>query len=83
MQYGRGESGPLAISVAGERPLAGPVFSIGAGPRNFGHPGMGGAIAFADPDRRMSFSYSPNRMSPVADTGPWAKALIEAAYRSL
>ncbi|WP_198968682.1 serine hydrolase domain-containing protein [Xylophilus sp. ASV27] len=63
--------------------LAGPAFSIGLGERNFGHPGMGGAIAFADPDRRMSFSYSPNRMSPVADTGPWATALIDATYRSL
>ena len=62
---------------------AGPAFSIGQGPRNFGHPGMGGAIAFADPDRRMSFSYCPNRMSPVADTGPWATALIDATYRGL
>jgi len=63
--------------------LASPVFSIGQGARNFGHPGMGGAIAFADPERRMSFSYSPNRMSPVADTGPWASALIAATYRSV
>lgn len=63
--------------------LAGPAFSIGLGPRNFGHPGMGGAIAFADPERRMSFSYSPNRMSPVADTGPWASALIEATCRAM
>ncbi|SFB78347.1 CubicO group peptidase, beta-lactamase class C family [Polaromonas sp. OV174] len=62
---------------------AGPAFSIGQGKRNFGHPGMGGAIAFADPDRRMSFSYCPNRMSPVADTGPWASALIHATYASL
>ena len=62
--------------------LAGPAFSIGQGSRNFGHPGMGGAIAFADPDRRMSFSYSPNRMSPVSDIGPWATALMAATYRS-
>ncbi|HYF17235.1 MAG TPA: serine hydrolase domain-containing protein [Ramlibacter sp.] len=63
--------------------LAGPAFSIGDGPRNFGHPGMGGAIAFADPDRRMSFAYCPNRMAPVADTGPWARALIQATYEAL
>lgn len=62
---------------------AGPAFFIGQRPRNFGHPGMGGAIAFADPDRQMSFSYSPNRMSPVANTGPWATALIEAAYSAI
>lgn len=60
--------------------LPGPSFAIGQGARNFGHPGMGGAIAFADPDRRMSFAYSPNRMSPVSDIGPWATALIEAVY---
>lgn len=59
---------------------ASPAFSIGQGKRNFGHPGMGGAIAFADPDCRMSFSYSPNRMSPVANTGPWATSLIDATY---
>lgn len=63
--------------------LAGPAFKIGRGKRNFGHPGMGGAIAFADPDRRMSFSYSPNRMASIADTGPWATALIDATYTSL
>lgn len=63
--------------------LGGPAFFVGDGPRNFGHPGMGGAIAFADPDRRMSFAYTPNRMAPVADTGPWARALIEATYRAL
>jgi hypothetical protein len=40
----------------------------------------GGAIAFADPDRRMSFACSPSRMSPVSDIGPWATALIEAVY---
>lgn len=62
--------------------LAGPAFPVGGGVRNFGHPGMGGSIAFADPDRRMSFSYVPNRMSPIADAGPWATALIAAAYGS-
>lgn len=62
---------------------AGPAFAIGQGLRNFGHPGMGGALAFADPDRQMSFSYSPNRMSPVADIGPWATSLIEAAYSAI
>jgi hypothetical protein len=28
----------------------------------------------------MSFSYSPNRMLPVADAGPYATALIDAVY---
>jgi CubicO group peptidase (beta-lactamase class C family) len=60
---------------------AAPSFAIGGGPRAFGHPGMGGAIAFCDPDRRMSFAYCPNRMAPVADTGPWATALIDATWQ--
>ena len=51
--------------------------------RNFGHPGMGGAVGFADPDRRMSFSYCPNRMLQVADAGPYATALIDAVYACL
>ena len=80
-----------AMDVMTQRPfsmglgfmLTGPAFKAGRGPRNFGHPGMGGAIAFADPDRRMSFSYSPNRMASIADTGPCATALIEATYVSI
>ena len=64
--------------------LSCPPFPMGADkhdcPRNFGHPGVGGAVGFADPDRRMSFSYSPNRMLPVADAGPYATALIDAVY---
>lgn len=64
-----------------------PPFPIGSDKhdcaRNFGHPGVGGAVAFADPDRRMSFAYCPNHMLPVADAGPYATALIDATYASL
>ncbi|MBL0422724.1 beta-lactamase family protein [Ramlibacter sp. AW1] len=72
---------PFAMGLGFMR--AGPAFSIGPGPRSFGHPGMGGPIAFADPDRRLSFSYVPNRMHPIANTGPLAGALIDAVYRSI
>lgn len=63
--------------------LSCPPFPIGGNERSFGHPGMGGAVAFADPDRRLSFSYAPNRMSPIADAGPYASSLIDATYAAV
>lgn len=59
------------------------TFEFGGFARNFGHAGIGGAIAFADPERRLGFCYAPNHMAPVADTGPYATRLIDATYRSL
>ena len=58
-----------------------PPFPL-AGPRNFGHPGIGGPLGFGDPERRLGFGYACNRMAPVADIGP-ARAMIAAAYDSL
>ena len=63
--------------------ISSPVFEMGGKPRNFGHGGIGGAIAFGDPERALGFSYCGNRMAPVADTGPFARALIEAMYASV
>ena len=58
-------------------------FNIGPNRRAFGHPGIGGAIGFGDPEAKMGFSYCGNRMAPVADRGPFAGSLIDAAYASL
>ena len=63
--------------------LSCPPFPMGGGRNNFGHPGVGGALGFADPDRRMAMSYAGNHMAPVADAGPWASRLIDTAYRCL
>jgi len=63
--------------------LSCPPFPFGGYRDNFGHTGIGGAIGFGDPERRIGFSYCGNRMAPIADTGPFAGPLIEAMYASV
>jgi len=58
-------------------------FSLGENDRSFGHPGLGGAIAFADPDENLGFGYCGNRIHAVDNNGPCGKALIDAVYKSL
>ncbi len=56
---------------------------MGPNPRAFGHHGIGGSIGFADPDARIGFSYSCNRMHAVGTNGPRAARLIDALYAVL
>lgn len=56
-----------------------PLSPFGANPRAFGHPGAGGAIGIADPEARISFSYSPNLMCAGAGVGERCEALVAAA----
>lgn len=60
--------------------LSCPPFPFGGQRDNFGHTGIGGAIGFGDPHRRLAFSYCGNRMAPIADTGPFAGPMIDALY---
>lgn len=61
-----------------------PVFApMGPNPNTFGHPGAGGAIGFADPDARLSFSYCTSFMCSGAGIGDRCQALIDATYASL
>jgi CubicO group peptidase (beta-lactamase class C family) len=53
---------------------------MGPNPRSFGHHGIGGSIGFGDPDRKLGFSYSCNKMHAVGDNGPRARRLIDALY---
>jgi CubicO group peptidase (beta-lactamase class C family) len=60
-----------------------PVLAPGAGPRCFGHPGAGGAMAFADPDTGLGFAYIMNAMKFDLEGDPRSAALIRAAYGCL
>lgn len=63
--------------------LNNPYFKVGDNPRNYGHPGLGGSIGFADPDAGIGFGYCCNRIHAIEDTGPFAGALISALYDSI
>jgi CubicO group peptidase (beta-lactamase class C family) len=64
--------------------LAIPEWPLGPGRRSFGHPGAGGSVGFADPEARLGFGYTPNRMGAGLDLrDPRTIALIDAVYASL
>ena len=56
---------------------------FGPGPNAFGHPGAGGALAFADPDQALGFAYSMNQMGPYVLIDPRPRSLIDTLYQCL
>ncbi|HEX2675019.1 MAG TPA: serine hydrolase domain-containing protein [Polyangiales bacterium] len=52
-------------------------------PMAFGHPGMGGSIAFADTDARLAFGYVMNRAGTNILVGERPRRLIDALYSAL
>lgn len=48
--------------------------------RQFGHPGAGGSIGLADPDRKLAFGYVMNQMQMGMTGGAHGWALLQAAY---
>jgi CubicO group peptidase (beta-lactamase class C family) len=49
----------------------------------FGHVGAGGSIGFADPECRMSFGYTMNRMGLGLLLNDRGQTLVDAAYKAL
>jgi len=60
-----------------------PLVPMGPNEGAFGHPGLGGVLAFADPEARLSFSYTPNKMTASEGVGRVCEDLINAVYQSL
>ena len=49
----------------------------------FGHVGAGGSLGFADPECRMSFGYTMNKMGFGILMNARGQSLVDAAYRAL
>lgn len=49
----------------------------------FGHPGFGGSVGFADPESKMSFGYTMNRMGEGTGLNERGQSLVDATYLSL
>ena len=49
----------------------------------FGHPGSGGFLGFADPEAKMSFGYTLNKMGNGLGLNERGQSLVDATYLSL
>jgi CubicO group peptidase (beta-lactamase class C family) len=57
--------------------------SVIMGERAFGHVGAGGSVGFADPDAKLAFGYTMNRMGPGILLNERGQSLVDAVYRQL
>ena len=55
---------------------------FGTSPNAFGHPGAGGANAFADPENRIAFAYVMNQMEQSLLPNEKSLRLVDAIYRA-
>ena len=60
-----------------------PMLGRDCGARAFGHPGAGGAVAFADPEPGIGFAYVMNGMRFDPQGDPRATSLVRALYAAL
>lgn len=60
----------------------GPMWPGDCSPTAFGHPGVTGVFAYADPDHELGFAYVPNRMTELIEGGAdRVRRLVEATHR--
>jgi CubicO group peptidase (beta-lactamase class C family) len=80
-------SGPDRVLVVNTRFGLGYMLHGGASPLlspgSFGHPGRGGALAFADPEAGVAFAYVTNGFRKSVTADPRAQALVTAVRQSL
>ena len=62
---------------------AGQMETMIIGRAAFGHAGAGGSVGFADPETRLAFGYSMNRMGAGILLNERGQALVDATYRAL
>ena len=64
--------------------LTQPELQLGPNEHAFGHSGLGGSLGFADPDAKLGFGYTMNKMIVSADlVDPRWPAMFDAVYGSL
>jgi CubicO group peptidase (beta-lactamase class C family) len=73
---------PTAFGLGFEHTI--PEWPFGRGERSYGHNGSGGSLGFVDPDARVSFGYTMNRLWWGRDRNDprWAP-IFEAVYDAL
>ncbi|MEV0614449.1 serine hydrolase domain-containing protein [Nonomuraea sp. NPDC050404] len=60
----------------------GPMWPGSCSPTAFGHAGVTGVFAYADPDHEVGFAYVPNRMTELIEGGDArVRHLVEATHR--
>lgn len=55
-----------------------PGATFALGPSSFGHPGAGGCLGFADPERNIAFGFVTNTLGPYVLMDPRAQRLARA-----
>lgn len=63
--------------------LRSPIMPLSPSPRAFGHPGAGGSIGMADPDAKVGFGYTLNKMQMGLVGGAGGFAMLRAFFEAL